>query len=82
MIYVRIQIANINVCFAKNDVCIQIATSTEPPPIPDNLSPPIRDLMLRCLEQKIEERPTARDLMLHPLFTHYMSQRTVQESNL
>lgn len=51
----------------------KIATSMQPPPIPDNLSPPIRDILLRCLEQKKTERPTAKELLVHPLFTQYMT---------
>lgn len=51
----------------------KIATSMQPPPIPDNLSPPIRDVLLRCLEQKKMERPTAKELLVHPLFTQYMT---------
>ncbi|XP_076462240.1 mitogen-activated protein kinase kinase kinase 1-like isoform X2 [Babylonia areolata] len=49
----------------------KIASSVAPPPIPDNLSPPVRDLMLRCLEQKSEDRPPAKDLLMHPLFTKF-----------
>ena len=49
----------------------QIASSVDPPPIPDNLAPPVRDLMLRCLEQNSEFRPSAKDLLMHPLFTQY-----------
>jgi hypothetical protein len=30
-----------------------------PPPIPENLSPPIKDLALRCLEQDTKDRPSA-----------------------
>ncbi|KAK3089193.1 hypothetical protein FSP39_001643, partial [Pinctada imbricata] len=51
----------------------KIATSMSPPPVPENLSPPIKDLLLRCLEQEKTERPSAKDLLLHPLFTQYMS---------
>ncbi|KAK3781023.1 hypothetical protein RRG08_046327 [Elysia crispata] len=47
----------------------KIASSVDSPPIPENLPPPVRDLMLRCLEQKSEDRPSAQDLLLHPLFT-------------
>lgn len=47
----------------------KIASSIHSPPIPENLPPPVRDLMLRCLEQKSEDRPSAQDLLLHPLFT-------------
>ncbi|XP_067679391.1 mitogen-activated protein kinase kinase kinase 1-like isoform X1 [Haliotis asinina] len=49
----------------------KIASSVESPPIPENLSPAVRDLMLRCLEQSSEFRPTARELLMHPLFTQY-----------
>ncbi|KAK7484101.1 hypothetical protein BaRGS_00024713 [Batillaria attramentaria] len=49
----------------------KIASSVDPPPIPENLSPPLRDLMLRCLEQNSEFRPPAKDLLMHPLFTQY-----------
>uniref|UniRef100_A0A2C9K5L3 Mitogen-activated protein kinase kinase kinase 1 n=1 Tax=Biomphalaria glabrata TaxID=6526 RepID=A0A2C9K5L3_BIOGL len=47
----------------------KIASSVDSPPIPENLPPPIRDLMLRCLEQNSEDRPSAKDLLVHPLFT-------------
>ncbi|XP_059155208.1 mitogen-activated protein kinase kinase kinase 1-like isoform X2 [Physella acuta] len=47
----------------------KIASSVDSPPIPENLPPPVRDLMLRCLEQNSEDRPSAKDLLLHPLFT-------------
>ncbi|KAL8586779.1 hypothetical protein ACOMHN_061292 [Nucella lapillus] len=49
----------------------KIASSVAPPPIPDNQSPAVRDLMLRCLEQKSEDRPPAKDLLMHPLFTKF-----------
>ncbi|XP_070195202.1 mitogen-activated protein kinase kinase kinase 1-like isoform X2 [Littorina saxatilis] len=49
----------------------KIASSVDPPPIPENMSPPVRDLLLRCLEQDSEFRPSAKDLLMHPLFTKY-----------
>ena len=49
----------------------KIATSMTPPPIPENLSPPIKDLALRCLEQDTKDRPSAKDLLQHPVFTNY-----------
>jgi mitogen-activated protein kinase kinase kinase 1 len=49
----------------------KIASCVEPPPIPDNLSPAVRDLLLRCLEVNREDRPPARELLKHPLFTMY-----------
>lgn len=51
----------------------KIASSVDPPPVPENLSPPVRDLMLRCLEQNSEFRPSAKDLLMHPLFTQYVN---------
>ena len=50
----------------------QIANANSTPPIPDNLSPPQRDVLLRCLETVKEQRPTAKELLIHPLFTQYM----------
>lgn len=35
----------------------------QPPPIPDNLSPLIKGIVLRCLEQK-KKRPTAKELLV------------------
>ncbi|CAH1795279.1 unnamed protein product [Owenia fusiformis] len=47
----------------------KIASSTSFPPVPENISPPVKDVLLRCLEQKRDERPQAKDLLQHPLFT-------------
>lgn len=49
--------------------CIQIASANGPPPIPDVLSPGLRDLALRCLEVQPADRPTAFDLLKHAIFT-------------
>lgn len=49
----------------------KIASSSQPPPIPDNLSPPVRDLLLRCLETERVDRPPAKELLKHPLFTMF-----------
>jgi len=46
----------------------RIACAAEPPPVPENLSPALRDLTRRCLELDPSLRPTARDLLLHPVF--------------
>ena len=45
---------------------IQIACAAAPPEVPDSLSPPLRDLTLRCLELDPAQRPSARELLLHP----------------
>ncbi|XP_067027287.1 mitogen-activated protein kinase kinase kinase 1-like isoform X1 [Acropora muricata] len=47
----------------------KIACAESPPEIPGNLNPALRDVLLRCLEGKSEERPSAMDLLRHPLFT-------------
>ncbi|ESO92542.1 hypothetical protein LOTGIDRAFT_162448 [Lottia gigantea] len=51
----------------------KIASSVQPPPIPDNLSQPLRDLLLRCLEQNSDNRPTSKDLLIHPVFEQLIS---------
>ncbi|XP_052775988.1 mitogen-activated protein kinase kinase kinase 1-like [Mya arenaria] len=53
----------------------KIANAQSTPPIPDGLSPPLRDLLLRCLEPTKEQRPSAKELLIHPLFTQYMQSR-------
>jgi mitogen-activated protein kinase kinase kinase 1 len=45
----------------------QIACAGEPPDVPGHLSPGLRDLSLRCLELEPCLRPSARDLLLHPV---------------
>ncbi|ELU13287.1 hypothetical protein CAPTEDRAFT_184398 [Capitella teleta] len=47
----------------------KIASAERAPSIPECLSPPLRDLALRCLDPNREERPPARDLLKHPVFT-------------
>ena len=46
----------------------QIACANEPPTVPDTLSPALKDLTLRCLELDPDLRPSARELLLHPVF--------------
>ncbi|XP_032232180.2 mitogen-activated protein kinase kinase kinase 1 isoform X2 [Nematostella vectensis] len=47
----------------------KIACAIGPPDIPEHLNPGVRDVVLRCLESKPEDRPAAVDLLQHPLFT-------------
>lgn len=54
-------------------VFFQIACATAPPEIPESLNPAIRDVLLRCFEQKPEDRPPAMELLKHPLFTQVTS---------
>lgn len=53
----------------------KIANAQSTPPIPDKLSPPLRDLLLRCVEPVKEQRPSAKELLIHPLFTQYMQRK-------
>ena len=46
----------------------QIACAHEPPSVPETLSPALKDLTLRCLELDPNLRPSARELLLHPVF--------------
>lgn len=46
----------------------RIACAQGPPQVPDTLSPALRDLSLRCLELDPTLRPSARELLLHPVF--------------
>ena len=46
----------------------QIASSNGPPPVPETLSAATRDLALRCLEIKSENRPPAKELIHHQCF--------------
>ncbi|XP_035698391.1 mitogen-activated protein kinase kinase kinase 1-like [Branchiostoma floridae] len=47
----------------------RIASSSEPPPLPQGFSPGLRDLVLRCLEQSGADRPSIRELLQHAVFT-------------
>jgi mitogen-activated protein kinase kinase kinase 1 len=46
----------------------RIACAHEPPNVPETLSPALKDLTLRCLELDPNLRPSARELLLHPVF--------------
>ena len=63
------------VCFLGHTLIIivfffsQIAMAESPPDIPESLNPALRDVLLRCFESKLDERPPATELLRHPLFT-------------
>lgn len=42
-----------------------IANTTSPPPIPSQLSQPLRDFLLTCMERDPQIRPTAEQLLKH-----------------
>ncbi|CAG0887474.1 unnamed protein product [Darwinula stevensoni] len=46
----------------------KIACSTIPPPIPDHLSLETQNLALQCLEVNAASRPSAKQLLSHPVF--------------
>ncbi|GAB6029131.1 Mitogen-activated protein kinase kinase kinase 1 [Chamberlinius hualienensis] len=46
----------------------KIARTQEPPPIPDHLSPQTKDLVFKCLEVCSHLRPSADQLLQHPVF--------------
>uniref|UniRef100_A0A8C4QWJ8 Protein kinase domain-containing protein n=1 Tax=Eptatretus burgeri TaxID=7764 RepID=A0A8C4QWJ8_EPTBU len=45
-----------------------IASTTTSPTVPISLSPGLRDVALRCLQLKPDERPTAHELLKHSVF--------------
>ncbi|GLH07980.1 Mitogen-activated protein kinase kinase kinase 1 [Gryllus bimaculatus] len=47
---------------------IKIASSKDPPFIPDSLGPATKDLALQCLQVQSELRPTAKELLNHHCF--------------
>nr|CAB3263621.1 mitogen-activated protein kinase kinase kinase 1-like [Phallusia mammillata] len=49
----------------------KIASSPTVPPIPDVLSPAMRDLCRRCLQTTPRDRPTASELVKHPVFIRW-----------
>jgi serine/threonine protein kinase len=36
------------------------------PPLPENISPELRDFLIKCFCKEPEDRPTARELLLSP----------------
>jgi hypothetical protein len=51
-----------------HDYIFQIASSKDPPSIPDTLSWSLKDLALQCLHMNSELRPTAKELLRHGCF--------------
>uniref|UniRef100_H2YSR3 Mitogen-activated protein kinase kinase kinase 1 n=1 Tax=Ciona savignyi TaxID=51511 RepID=H2YSR3_CIOSA len=49
----------------------KIASSPTVPPIPDHLSPAMKDLCRRCLQANPRDRPTAQQLLKHPVFIRW-----------
>ncbi|XP_071799794.1 mitogen-activated protein kinase kinase kinase 1-like [Asterias amurensis] len=47
----------------------KIASAEGPPPVPEDLSAPTRDLLLRCFEHKPVNRESSADLLKHAVFT-------------
>lgn len=55
----------------------QIARSPSPPLIPCHFSPLLRDFTLRCLELCPESRPSAKQLLYHPVLHNIWSMHAV-----
>lgn len=49
----------------------RIATSNDPPPIPDFLSSVTRDIALKCLQINSDDRPPAKDFLKSSLFADH-----------
>jgi serine/threonine protein kinase len=52
---------------------LQIASSKDPPSIPDKLSCAAKDLALQCLRIDSELRPTAKELLHHICFGNWQT---------
>jgi len=52
----------------RDGLILQIACSSCPPPIPPDLSPEFRDFTAACLRRDAYMRPTASQLLTHPVF--------------
>jgi hypothetical protein len=50
---------------------LQIASSKDPPSIPDMLSWAVKDLALQCLHINSELRPSAKELLHHGCFVNW-----------
>lgn len=55
--------------FQEVAALFHIGTTKSHPPIPDHLSPPAKDFLLKCLEKEPNLRPTATQLLQHPFLT-------------
>ena len=52
---------------------LQIASSKDPPSIPDMLSWAVKDLALQCLHVNSELRPSAKELLHHGCFVKWQT---------
>jgi hypothetical protein len=57
---------------------LQIASSKDPPAIPDKLSWAARDLALQCLHINSELRPAAKELLHHVCFGNWQTDVVVR----
>lgn len=55
--------------FQEVAALFHIGTTKSHPPIPEHLSPPAKDFLLKCLEKEPNLRPTATQLLQHPFLT-------------
>lgn len=55
--------------FQEVAALFHIGTTKSHPPIPEHISPPAKDFLLKCLEKEPNLRPTATQLLQHPFLT-------------
>jgi len=60
------------ICHNDGDT-LQIASSKDPPSIPDVLSLAVKDLALQCLHINSELRPSAKELLFHGCFVKWQA---------
>ena len=56
-------------------VMLKIARTSEPPPLPDDLSPQAREFLIDCLQIDPKKRLTARKLLNHSFLEKQMGNK-------
>lgn len=54
----------------------------EYPPIPEGISPAMRDFLLKCFQKNAKKRPSARDLLKHEWFKRHNANLDLNDKNL
>lgn len=60
----------------------KIATSTEPPPIPDNVSPELRAFVNRCFATNPRDRPSSSTLIVDPFLERFTSEAAASQNRM
>lgn len=53
-------------CATPAALMFHIANASDPPPMPDTLTPDLRAMLLSCFQRDVEKRPSAAQLLQHP----------------